>query len=148
MIFIIITSDIAALLLSQGFSGVFMSSPDATHPKIPENGEGLLPECSTPWPAFEVPATKELIFPTRLEARTPYAFSLWSPGPTILPLIDLLRSYTQLGAEIPRAISFLYLWARSFGLHGFTPACLALMVIHFFQVRLYPQRIWLLVTDI
>ncbi len=135
--FLILTSDIASMLLSEGFSGVFASSSDVTDPGPPENVGGSLPEFSIPWPSLGVSTTQELLFPTRLEARSPCAFSLWSPGPTILPLVDLLRSYTQLGTEIPNTISFLYLWTRSFGLHEFTPTCLALMVIASFQVRLH-----------
>lgn len=127
-------SNIAALLAAAGFQGVFISSPSLGSVALPEKSQSAVREYSSPWPNLENQGTTELVFPSRLEARSPSSFTIWSPGPTIQPLMSLLRSYTELRPDIPDIVSFLHLWTRSFDIHGFTPVCLALMVIHFYQV--------------
>ena len=89
---------------------------------------------STPWPVYESHRVKELVYPTLFDVTSPQKFTLWSPGPTIRPLMKLLSLYSRLGPYVSDTISFLYLWTRSHGFEQFTPTCLALMVAHYFRV--------------
>ncbi|KAF8528409.1 hypothetical protein BU17DRAFT_80749 [Hysterangium stoloniferum] len=137
--------ELARLLQKEGFIGEFIDG-DAITMIRPQDRDirvmevediGPLPFCP-PWPNFTPFSTEYITYPPVLSARhvngATLPFNLSPPIATHLPLRNLIREYLwdDLYKDL---VSIIYLWARSVNLGQMTPACIALMVIGYIQVR-------------
>ncbi|TFY54556.1 hypothetical protein EVG20_g9655 [Dentipellis fragilis] len=133
-------NEITTALLAHGFAGTF-PSPTPTRSVIPHsrNPRDPVPTSTSatdiPWADYTPPprGRTEIVYPATLSAQTPTPFTLMPPAPTLLPLIELLKSYTALSAHIQQTIALAYIWLRSWGVHEITPLALALLVVKFIQ---------------
>ncbi|KZT03621.1 uncharacterized protein LAESUDRAFT_814502 [Laetiporus sulphureus 93-53] len=100
-----------------------------------EDDEPILPSPATvkEWPRYERANTKELCYPPTLHGTSPIDFKLTLPGPTILPLTQLLKAYLDYSIQVKTLTSIYFLWARSLAIHDLSPVCVALMVIQYYQ---------------
>ncbi|KAI0916240.1 hypothetical protein AcV5_003235 [Taiwanofungus camphoratus] len=133
---------LSKVFLQEGISGVFYSREKLQKNTMKlryKNGYAIPPtlDVIVNWPKYERQHAKELLYPPTMQATWPVPFYLTLPGPTILPLVDLLKTYCATAPTIiPKLISVLYIWMRSLGIHGFMPMCVALLVTQFLQVSI------------
>jgi hypothetical protein len=85
-------------------------------------------------PTYNRIPRREILYPVRLRVDHPISFDLILPGPTIVPLIDLLSAYSTIAPEVPQLITLLFLFLKSFDIREMTPTCIALLVVGFLQV--------------
>lgn len=134
------SSRVAHALKIGGFEGHFVTCSFDNEP-LSTSVNGWLPpprpqESIVPWPEHPISKYNGFVYPPRLEITSPTAFSLTLPCPTIIPFYQFLQDCTASQNELKRyLVSVLYIWTRSLHLVEFTPECLALMVVHFMQVR-------------
>jgi hypothetical protein len=100
--------------------------------------DGFLPppprrDLTSPFPDHRRVSEWGIVYPTQLRLTSPVDCTLTLPGPTTV-LRDFIIMCCSLGS-LRTLIAHLYIWTRSLEMHEFTPTCLALMCIRFFQVR-------------
>jgi|ERR1700722_16751146 len=133
--------------MDAGFQGGFVSySPDDKPEPAYDARAGQIPpprlrDSTVPWPEYKRPRKEGLLYPPQLQAKTPLPFTLTLPGPTVLPLYNLLAAGSvTLPNTLREFISLIYIWTRSLQMVEFTPTCLALVAIRLAQVHTSTSR--------
>jgi hypothetical protein len=127
--------------MKEGFTGGFWAPPwdmgslheSATSGTIYPPAERDL---TMPWSKYRRPFIREFHYPARLITYSPVSFSLTLPGPSVMRLHMLLKSYFELRPTLSELLTVLFIWTRSHRLDEFTTQCLALLVIRYMQVSL------------
>ena len=89
---------------------------------------------NTEWLRFNYIPRRGLIYPERLHVEHPIAFDLILPGPATIPLVRMLKEYSELVPAFHDLVSISYLWCHSLGMREISPTCLALLFVSFLQV--------------
>lgn len=100
-----------------------------------EDGTISWPLFRDPWPNYDPQQFGVILRPIRLYGTNPESFTLMTAGPTITPLVRILRAYGRLIENLPQCIAAMHLWATSLNCPAFNPLCLALMAIRGVQVN-------------
>ncbi|KIM76912.1 hypothetical protein PILCRDRAFT_635000 [Piloderma croceum F 1598] len=130
-----VCSRFSEILMKEGFTGGFWAPPWDMG-KMHHSGTLLPPTVRTltmPWPKHRRPFLREFHYPARLVTYSPVGFSLTLPGPSILRLHKLLKSYFNLRPTLNGLLRMLFIWTRSHRMDELTTQCLALLVIRYMQ---------------
>ena len=145
-------SHLADTLLVAGYKGYFDSATANRTIPAPMQGGTLQPPPSPsgfrePWPYYMPTKCTEILVPPTLHATLPVPFSLTPPHPTGVHFHRFIRHYLKQHETMRELTSLLFIWTRSLRMDEFTPSCLALMVMHYFQVRRRFSSSFLLLSD-
>ena len=124
-------------LQEAGFDGVFEEDglrKGTTQFVSAADGSIQWPTDSPPWPTYENFFQKSIIRPVRLHGTSPQQFTIMTVGPTIMPLIRMLKAYNRAQESLADCIAAVRLWADSLHHPSMSTLCIALMAIHGSQV--------------
>lgn len=124
--------------MQEGFTGGFWAPPWDCGKGEKKNSALIPPErdLMVPWPNYQRPALRELLYPVRMITYSPVAFSLTLPGPGVLRSHRLIQHYFELQPSMGLLMALLFTWTRSHRMDEFTTQCLAFMIIRYFQVNI------------